>query len=179
MSRLERLVAEVRPGIELRSLAVHDDEAVLAGGDEVFRLPLAPSGSARLAMLVRALPELRSRLPVAVAVPRFIGVMPDGVTPFSASPLLPGSSAAQLDSIASGQLAGVLAALADVPVREARQWGVEGDGSVLLHGALSLSCLLVDPTRGVLTGITGWRLRLGEAGEDLAGLPAAVAAALG
>lgn len=178
MSRLERLVAQARPGVELRSLAVHDDEAVLAGGDEVFRLPLAPAGAERLAVLVRALPELRTRLPVPVAVPRFIGVMPDGQTPFTASPLLPGSPAAQLDSIAVGQLAGVLAALAEVPEREARQWGVEGEGAVLLHGALTLSGLLIDPARGVLTGLTGWRLRLGEAGEDLAGLPAPVAAQL-
>lgn len=29
MSRLERLVAEVRPGVVLRPLAVNDDEAVL------------------------------------------------------------------------------------------------------------------------------------------------------
>lgn len=28
MSRLERLVAEIRPGVVLRPLAVHDDQAV-------------------------------------------------------------------------------------------------------------------------------------------------------
>ena len=72
----------------------------------------------------------------------------------------------------------MLAALANVPAREARQWGVQGDGPVLLHGALRQACLLVDPDRGVLTGVTGWRLRLGEAGEDLAGLPESVRAAL-
>lgn len=165
MSRLERLVAEVRPGVALRSLAVHDDEVVLAGGDEVFRLPLAPSGSQRLAVLVAALPVLRARLPVTVAVPRWVGVMPDGVTPFTAEPLLPGVPAGELGSIAAGQRAGVAAALADVPAREAGQWGVPGEGGRLLASAV----LLADPARGVLTGAVGWRLRLGDdpAPDDL------------
>ncbi len=165
MSRLERLVAEVRPGVALRALAVHDDEAVLAGGDEVFRLPLAPSGSQRLALLVTALPVLRTRVPLSVAIPRWIGVMPDGRTPFSAEPLLPGAPAGDLTAgtplsgaIAVGQRDGVLAALADVPVREARSWGVPGDGAGLLAGAT----LLADPARGVLTGLVGWRLELSD-----------------
>lgn len=164
MSRLERLVQEVRPGVVLRSLAVHDDEAVLASDNEVFRLPLAPSGAARLAVLVRAVPELRPKLPVLVAVPRWIGVMPDGETPFTAEPLLPGQLAAELGAIAAGQLAGVRAGLAAVPAREARQWGVEGDGEVLVASGR----LLADTARGVLVGLVGVRLALGDApGVDL------------
>ncbi len=159
MSRLERLVQEVRPGVLLRSLAVHDDEVVLAGGAEVFRLPLAEVAVQRHAVLVRALPVLGPRLPVAVAVPRFVGVMPDGQTPFTAEPLLPGEPAGELTSIAAGQLAGVLAALAGVPAREARQWGVPGPGEAL-DGGLGSGSVLLDPTRGVLTGIVGWNLTL-------------------
>jgi len=178
VSALERAVATVRPGVELRALAVHDDEVVLAGGGEVFRLPLTPEAVARHAVLVRALRELRTRLPVSVAVPRYVGVLPDGETPFLAEPLLPGQHARELGSIAAGQLAGVLAALAAVPEREAQQWGVPGQGS-LLHGALDASAVLVDPARGVLSGVVGWRPRLGDAADDLAALPQAVRAALG
>ena len=167
----------VRPGLELRSLAVHDDEVVLAGAGEVFRLPLAAPAVARQAVLVRALPELRARLPVPVPVPRYVGVLPDGATPFTAEPLLPGEPAGALGTIALGQLAGALAALAAVPEREAQQWGVPGQGS-LLHGALDAGALLVDPTRGVLTGLVGWRPRLGDPVDDVASLPAAVRALL-
>ena len=168
----------MRPGVALRSLAVHDDEVVLAGGDEVFRLPLDPSGAQRHAVLVRALPALRTRLPVPVAVPRYVGLMPDGATPFTAEPLLAAQPVTTLGSIATGQLAGVLAALSGVPEREARQWGVSGEGS-LLHGALDRTALLVDPVRGLLAGVVGWRPRLGDPAEDLASLPEAVRTALG
>lgn len=73
-------------------------------------------------MLVRALPVLRTRVPVAVAAPRWVGVLPDGETPFTAEPRLPGRPpSGLLGSIAASQLAGVVAALADVPAREARQ----------------------------------------------------------
>lgn len=178
MSALERAVVQVRPGIELRNLAVHDDEVVLAGGAEVFRLPLEPSAAQRQALLVRALPQLRTRLPVPLPVPRFAGVMPDGATPFTVEPLLPGEHVGSLSAIAAGQLAGVLAALAAVPEREAQQWGVSGAGS-LLHGALDGSALLVEPGRGVLAGIVGWRPRLGDVAEDVGMLPEAVRAALG
>jgi len=43
MSALERAVLAVRPGVALRALAVHDDEVVLTGGDELFRLLLQPT----------------------------------------------------------------------------------------------------------------------------------------
>ena len=123
-------------------------------------------------MHVRALAELRTRVPVAVAPPRYVGLLPDGQTPFTAERRLPGTpvTAPALGSIAAAQLAGVVVALADVPPREARQWGVPGDGDVLLHGALTAGALLADGPR--LTGITGWRLRLGtaqEAGQALLG----------
>lgn len=168
----------MRPGVALRALAVHDDEVVLAGGGEVFRLPLTADTAERHAVLVTALPELRKRLPVTVAVPRYVGVLPDGQTPFLAEPLLPGEPTSGLGSIALGQLQGVLAALAAVPEREAQQWGVPGQGS-LLHGALDATALLVDPARGVLTAVVGWRPRLGDPADDLASLPEAVRAALG
>jgi aminoglycoside phosphotransferase (APT) family kinase protein len=163
--------------VPLRSLAVYDDEVVLAGGAEVFRLPLLPSAAARHAVLVRALPELRTRLPVTVPVPRYAGLMLDGATPFLAEPLLPGEPATALGTIAAGQLAGVLAALASVPEREAQQWGVAGRGT-LLHGALDGSALLADPGRGVLSAVVGWRPRLGDPSDDLASL-GALADALG
>ena len=162
----------------LRALAVHDDEAVLAGGDEVFRLPLTPQAAERHAVLLRALPELRTRLPVTVPVPRYVGLMPDGATPFLAERALPGEPVTTVGPIAAGQLAGVLAALAAVPPREAQQWGVQGEGS-LLHGALDRTALLGDPARGVLTGVVGWRPRLGDPEDDVASLPEAVRAALG
>lgn len=150
---------------DLQRLAVHDDELVLAGGAEVFRLPLAPSGAERLAVLVRALPVLRTRVPVALAPPRWVGVLPDGVTPFTAEPRLPGRPPeGRLGSIAASQLAGVVAALADVPAREARAWGVPGDGDVLQAPGLAL---LADGPR--LTGTTGWRLLLGRAAHAPAG----------
>jgi aminoglycoside phosphotransferase (APT) family kinase protein len=151
---------------------------VLAGDDEVFRLPLHPDAVARQAILVRALPELRARLPIAIPVPRYVGVLTDGATPFTAERRLPGEHAETLSAIAAGQLAGMLAALADVPPREAQQWGVPGEGS-LLHGRLDRTALLVDPQRGVLTGLVGWRLRLGDPADDLATLPEAVRRALG
>ena len=170
-------MAQVRPGVPLRALAVHDDEVVLTGGGEVFRLPLAPEAAARHAVLVRALPVLRTRLPVTVPVPRYVGLMPDGATPFLAEREIAGEPVRELGPIAAGQLAGVLAALADVPPREAQAWGVHGEGS-LLHGALDRTALLHDPARGLLTGVVGWRPRLGDPGEDLATLPEAVRAAL-
>lgn len=157
---------------------MHEDEAVLAGGGEVFRLPLTAEAAQRHAVLLRVLPQLRTRLPVTVPVPRYVGLMPDGATPFLAEPHLPGTAVATLGPIAAGQLAGVLAALADVPPREAQSWGVAGDGS-LLHGALDATALLQDPARGVLTGVVGWRPRLGDPAEDLAALPEAIRTALG
>ncbi|MCW2681744.1 MAG: hypothetical protein JWM62_3145, partial [Frankiales bacterium] len=41
------------------------------------------------------------------------------------------------------------------------------------------TALLVDSSRGVLSGAVSWRLRLGDPAEDLASLPEAVRAALG
>lgn len=167
MSRLERLVQAARPGVELRPLAIHDDEVVLTGGGEVFRLPLVGPAAARHAVLVPMLTALRPLLPVAVAVPRFVGVMADGQTPFTAEPLLAGEPTTTLDPIAAGQLAGVLAALAAVPTKLAQQWGLSGDGT-LRHGGLGPTAVLHDPARGVLTGLVGWQPALGPAGEPWA-----------
>lgn len=164
-------VAAVRPGVVLhRRPSPHDDELVLAGGGEVFRLPLRPSAVARHAVLVRALPKLVPLVPVALAPPRYVGVLADGATPFTAERRLPGVRPVALEGIAGGQRDGVLAALEAVPVREAQQWGVPGDGPVLVHGALEqdddgLGALLADPRTGLLTGVVGWDLRLGDVTE--------------
>ncbi len=164
----------VRPGVALRRRASRlADEAVLLGGGEVFRLPLAPSAVDRHAVLVRALPKLRPLVPVAVPVPRYAGVLADGVTPFTVEARLPGVRPAALPAIARGQVEGVVAALTAVPRREAEQWGVRADEPgapdlVLLHGALGLDALLADPRTGLLTGVVDWRLRLGPPAEAVA-----------
>lgn len=170
----EELVQAVRPGIALRRREPGDggadDETVLLGGDEVFRIPLTELAVVRQAVLVRALPALRPLVPVSVPQPRYIGVLADGTTPFTAERRLPGRHPEELGGIARGQLEGLLAALAAVPTREAGQWGLDGTGS-LLHGDLTAEALLVDPERGVLTGVVAWRPRLGDPGADLLSLP--------
>ncbi len=88
---------------------------MLAGGGELFRLPLTATAVARHAVLVRALPKLVPLVPVAVAPPRFVGVLADGATPFTAERRLPGVRPAALDGIAQGQLEGVVEALRAVP----------------------------------------------------------------
>ena len=130
---------------------------MLHGGGEVLRLPRTPVAAARLLLLVRALPRLRPLVPLAVPAPRLVGVLPDGETPFTAEPRLPGVPVAAPDGpVAEGQHAGLVAALAAVPVREAQQWGVPGAGERLVGTPV----LLADPRRGVLTAAVGWDLRL-------------------
>ena len=165
----EELVAAVRPGVRLRRLESAPDEVVLAGGGEVFRLPRTAQAAEESAAAVRALPHLRALVPVRVPAPRFVGVLADGATPFTAERRLAGTPGLPATSTALGQLAGLLEALAAVPEREAMSWGVPGSGH-LLHGALSEAVLLADPSRGVLIGVAGWRPRLGDRAEDLAGL---------
>lgn len=178
MSPLE-VVAARRPGVRLRLAAGAPDEDVVHGGGEVIRLPRSPAAAERLLRLVRVLPALRPLVPVAVPVPRLVGVLADGATPFTGEPRLPGvTPPGPLSGIAAEQLAGLLAALAAVPVREALTWGVAPGTGTLLHGALSRSALLVDPARGVLSGVVGWDPRLGDPAEDLAGLDPALQAAL-
>lgn len=179
MSAELRAARAARPDSELHVLADLPDELVLSAGSELLRLPRTPGAVARHAVLARALPVLRNRLPVAVAAPRYVGVLADGSTPLTAEPRLPGEplGGRRLGAIAVGQLAGTLAALREVPEREAQSWGVDGAGT-LLHGDLHPGALLVEPRTGLLTGIAGWRLRLGEPEDDLALLPADVAAAL-
>jgi aminoglycoside phosphotransferase (APT) family kinase protein len=157
----EALVRAVRPGLVLhRRPSALDDELVLAGGGEVFRLPLATSAVQRAAVLVQALPKLRPLLPVALPSPRYVGVLADGATPFTAEARLPGVRPRALASIALAQLEGVVEALLAVSVREAQQWGVSGDGPALVHGALGLDALLADPRTGLLTGVVDWQLQL-------------------
>ncbi len=120
----EALVAVARPGVRLRrvtDIPAYDGEVVLVGGGEVFRLPL----------------------------PRFVGVLADGSTPFTAEPRLPGTPVEQPSGIAAGQLEGVLAALDDITAHEAAQWGAVTVPRPQL--------LLQDPGRGVLTGLVAWR----------------------
>ena len=143
------LVGAARPGVALRAAPSYDDELVLVGGGEVFRLPLTDAAAARSALLVTALPALRTRLPVAVPLPRYVGVLADGVTPFTAERRLPGAAVTAPVGLAAGQLAGVRAALDDVTAHEVSQWGAGPlpTPRVLLH----------DPARGVLTGLVCWR----------------------
>lgn len=158
-----RAVRAVRPTADLRPVEGPEDELVLHGGGEVFRLPRSPEAAERIVLCTRVLPRLRPLVPVPVPAPRLVGVLDDGL-PFSAEPRLPGVRPDHLDGIALGQLDGLLAALADVPVREAREWGLSGDG-VLRHGRLSVATVLVDARRGVLTGVVGWAPELGEEPE--------------
>ncbi len=172
-------VAAVRPGVALRAVPGPVDELVVRGGEEVFRLPRTPGAAARLQLVVRLLPLLRPRLPLALPAPRLVGVLADGATPFTAERRLPGRPPeGALAPVAAGQLAGLVAALDDVSEREAAMWGVPGSGA-LLHGALSRAALLADPARGVLTAVVGWAPRRGDRAEDLAGLDPALRAALG
>lgn len=164
MSPVEAVLA-ARPG--RRVVASRSDEVVLVGGGEVLRAPLTVAAAARHRVLVAALPVLRALVPVPVAPPRYVGVLTDGETPFTAEDRLPGLPATTLGTVAAGQLAGAVAALLAVSPRQAQQWGVPGEGR-LLHGALSADAVLVDPVRGVVTGLVGWDLRLGEPGSDIA-----------
>lgn len=123
------------------------DEAVLRGGGEVFRLPLTPEAVARQRALVKGLPALFAKLPVAVPRPRYVGVLADGETPFTAEGRLPGVPVGAVDGIAAAQWDGVLAALEAVTPGEVREWG----------GLYRPSVLLGDPARGVLTGLVEWR----------------------
>ncbi|MCW2605427.1 MAG: hypothetical protein JWO60_120 [Frankiales bacterium] len=164
---VEHLVAAARPGVALHRRPSLPDELVLAGGGEVFRLPLAPTAVARHAVLVRALPKLVPLVPVALAPPRFVGVMDDGATPFTAERRLPGVRPTAVSGIALGQLEGAVEALRAVPAREAAQWGVPGAaaaGAVLQHPGLladpPFDALLCDPRTGLLTGVVGWDLVL-------------------
>lgn len=135
----------VRPGVVPRHVA-ETDEVVFHGGGEVFRLPLTSGAVARQRALVKGLPKLRSLLPVAVPAPRWIGVLADRQTPFTAEPRLPGSVLAEPVGIAAQQWEGVLAALDAVSPGEAREWG----------GLYRPTLLLADEARGVLTGLVEW-----------------------
>lgn len=152
-------VRVARPRARLRTGDAPADELVLHGGGEVLRLPLTAEAAQRVLLAARVLPRLRSLVPVPVPVPRPVGVLPDGSV-FTAEPRLPGVRPVTLGMVATGQLAGLRAALDAVPEREAQQWGLPGTGP-LRHGALSAWALLVDPRRGVLTGVVGWAPRLG------------------
>lgn len=140
------LVAAVRPGVALRRLA-ETDELVVAGGGEVFRLPLTDEAAARQRVLVASLPALAALLPVAVPRPRWVGVLADGQTPFTGERRLPGEPAAAPQGIAAAQWDGVLAALDAVTPGQVREWG----------GLHRPTVLLADPGRGVLTGLVEWR----------------------
>ena len=144
---VRELVEAVRPGVVLREVE-GVDEVVLHGGGEVFRLPLTDDAVARQRVLVRALPVLAQLLPVAVPRPRYVGVLADGATPFTAEARLPGVPVTDPTGIAAAQWDGVLAALDDVGAGQVREWG----------GLPRPSVLLADPTRGVLTGLVDWLL---------------------
>lgn len=104
------VMAVARPGVVLREVP-GVDEVVLHGGGEVFRLPLAEGAATRQRVLVKALPALFAKLPVAVPRPRFVGVLADGTTPFTAEKRLPGTDLGRAAGIACAQWEGVMAAL--------------------------------------------------------------------
>jgi hypothetical protein len=139
-------VTAVRPGIALRQVA-ETDELLLVGGGEVFRLPLTPGAESRHRALVKGLPALAAKLPVTVPRPRYVGVLADGQTPFTAEARLPGEPVDAPMGIAAAQWEGVLAALEAVSPGEIREWG----------GLYRPTVLLADPARGVLTGLVEWR----------------------
>ena len=98
------------------------DEVVFHGGGEVFRLPLTDIAVARQRVLVTSLPALFALLPVAVPRPRYVGVLADGATPFTAEKRLPGEPVEELRGIAVGQWEGVQAALDAVSPGQIREW---------------------------------------------------------
>lgn len=136
----------MRPGVVLREVE-GVDEVVFHGGGEVFRLPLSEAAVARQRSLVKALPALFALLPVTVPSPRFIGVLADGATPFTAEKRLLGAPCEHPRGIALGQWEGVVAALEAVSPGQVREWG----------GLFRPTLLLADPVRGVLTGLVEWR----------------------
>jgi hypothetical protein len=143
---VRELVEAVRPGIVLHEVE-GVDEVVLHGGGEVFRLPLTDAAVARQRVLVTSLPALFALLPVAVPRPRYVGVLADGATPFTAERRLPGEPVEHPTGIAAGQWEGVQAALDAVSPGQVREWG----------GLFRPTLLLADPGRGVLTGVVEWR----------------------
>ena len=136
----------MRPGVVLHEVP-GTDEVVLRGGGEVFRLPLTAEAVDRQRALVKGLPALFVKLPVAVPRPRYVGVLANGETPFTAERRLPGEPVEAVDGIAAAQWDGVLAALEAVTPGEVREWG----------GLYRPTVLLADPARGVLTGLVEWR----------------------
>ena len=142
---MRELVLAVRPGLALTEVE-GVDEVVLRGGGEVFRLPLTEGAVARQRALVTALPALFALLPVAVPRPRFVGVLADGETPFTAEKRLPGVPW-EPTGLGLSQLEGVREALDAVTDGQAREWG----------GRFRPTVLLGEPTRGVLTGLVDWR----------------------
>lgn len=143
---MRELVGAVRPGLVLREVE-GIDEVVFHGGGEVFRLPLTDAAVARQRVLVTSLPALFPLLPVPVPRPRYVGVLADGATPFTAEKRLPGEPIEELRGIAAAQWEGVQVALDTVSSAQAREWG----------GLCRPTLLLADPSRGVLTGLAEWR----------------------
>ncbi len=144
---MRELVEAARPGVVVREVEAAADERVFHGGGEVFRLPLTSDAVARQRVLVRSLPVLAALVPVPVPRPRYVGVLADGQTPFTAERRLSGAPTTDLGAIAAGQWAGTLAALEDVSEGQRREWG----------GLHRPTLLLADPVTGVLTGLVAWR----------------------
>ncbi|HVE62254.1 MAG TPA: phosphotransferase [Mycobacteriales bacterium] len=127
------LVHQRRPDLDLSSAQLSSpgwDFDVLISDEWVFRFPRRAQVATKLSMEVVLLPALRPRL--AVAVPRIEvqGVLSDGRTRWAGYRRIAGEPVtAELfgstrGGLARSQIAGVLAALADVSVREARDIGV-------------------------------------------------------
>jgi len=127
------LVHARRPELDLSTATLVSpgwDFDVLLDDEWVFRFPRRADGAVKLTMEVTLLPALRPRMPAAVPMIEVQGVLPDGVTRWAGYRRIPGEpvTADLLGSsrggLARSQIAGVLAALADVSVREAGEIGV-------------------------------------------------------
>jgi aminoglycoside phosphotransferase (APT) family kinase protein len=119
-----------------------DNTAYLVNETFVFRFPRREVAVASIETEARVLPELASRLPLAVPSPECGGVPePRYPWPFLGYPHLPGRTAdrAELDDPARAALArplgGFLAALHGIPREETASWGLPLDTIGRLDGA--------------------------------------------
>ncbi|HVF20547.1 MAG TPA: phosphotransferase [Mycobacteriales bacterium] len=127
------LVRERRPDLDLTHAELTSpgwDYDVLITDEWVVRFPRRRDVGVKLVRELSLLPALRPRLPVAIPKVELRGVLPEGETQWAGYRRIPGDpvTADLLTSarggVARSQIAGVLEALADVPVREAVDIGL-------------------------------------------------------
>lgn len=123
-------LAERHPDVDFGAAVVVEQGwnfQVVDTGEWVFRLPRRPEIGERLPMERRLLDALAPRLPVPVPRYRVLGALPDGRTPYVGYRRLPGTPLPELSGTGLQQVAGCIAALQDVSLREAAEIGVPGD----------------------------------------------------